>query len=277
MKNLSRLGSHFLLCLVLAFLFIPLYVALIAASHDAGALLQSHIPYLPGHALWHNMHQILMESSTALGGEPLSHLLWNSFCMAGIIAFGKIVLALLSAFALVYCRLPFKNAFFTLIFLSMMLPIEVRIIPTFQVVSHFGWGGDFLGLTLPLMASATATFLFRQFFKTIPTELVDAAILDGATPWRFFWDILIPLAKIPMSALFIILFVYGWNQYIWPLVITNDPHKATVVMGISYLAGIADSEPQWHIIMCVALLALIPPCIMVLLAGRLLDKGVLHS
>lgn len=157
-----------------------------------------------------------------------------------------------------------------------MLPVEVRIVPTFQVIATFGWLNSFAGLSLPLMASATATFLFRQFFKTIPKELVDAATLDGAGPLRFFKDILLPLSRTQIAALFIILFVYGWNQYLWPLLITTDSNMSTIVMGIRYLAGVADQIPQWHFIMTIALIALLPPCLVVLVMQRWFERGLIH-
>ena len=201
-------------------------------------------------------------------------MLINSFVMAFLIATGKVIFALFSAFALVYFKFPFKKLSFALIFSTLMLPVEVRIVPTFQVIATFGWLNSFSGLTLPLLASATATFLFRQFFKTIPSSLVDAAKLDGAGPVRFFVDILLPLSKPQLAALFIIMFVYGWNQYLWPVVITSHSNMATIVMGIRYLSGVADQMPQWHYIMTVALIAMLPPCLMVLICQRWFEKGL---
>lgn len=156
----------------------------------------------------------------------------------------------------------------------MMLPVEVRIVPTFQVIASFGWINHFSGLTLPLMASATATFLFRQYFRTIPNELADAARLDGAGPLRFFWDILLPLSRPPLAALFIIMFIYGWNQYLWPLVMTTESTMTTVVMGIRYLSGVADQIPQWHYIMTMALIALLPPCVLVVSCQHWFEQGL---
>lgn len=201
-------------------------------------------------------------------------MLINSFYMAFVISFGKIILAITSAFALVYFDFQYKKSCFALIFATMMLPVEVRIVPTFQVVASFGLLNSFSGLTLPLLASATGTFLFRQFFKTIPKELLDAAKLDGAGPFRFFIDVLLPLSRIQISALFVILFVYGWNQYLWPLVITTESRMSTIVMGIRNLAGVADQVPEWHYIMAVALIALIPPCLIVILMQRWFEKGL---
>lgn len=274
--QLDRLFAHTVLCVFVLLMFIPLYLAIVAASHDAFAMMHSPAPFWPGTELFANIKTVLTKGLVAAGGQPIWQMLVNSFIMAVLIAAGKIAVALLSAFALIFFELPLKRCFFALIFSTMMLPVEVRIVPTFQVIASLDWLNTFAGLTLPLMASATATFLFRQFFKTIPTELVDAAKLDGAGPLRFFVDILIPLSKTQMAALFIILFVYGWNQYLWPLVITSESDKATIVMGIRYLAGVADQVPQWHYIMTVALIALLPPCLVVMTMQRWFEKGLKH-
>lgn len=276
MKFLSHLLRHSLLCIFVALLFIPLYLALVAASHDGASMMQAPLPVWPGALLFQNIKTVLTQGLVATGGQPVWQMLLNSLIMAILIASGKILLALFSAFALVYFEFPFKKFFFALIFSTMMLPVEVRIVPTFQVIASFAWLNTFAGLTLPLMASATSTFLFRQFFKTIPKELVDAAKLDGAGPVRFFIDILLPLSKTQIAALFIILFVYGWNQYLWPLVITTDSNMATIVMGIRYLAGVADQIPQWHYIMTIAFIALLPPCVVVITMQRWFEKGLMH-
>jgi sn-glycerol 3-phosphate transport system permease protein len=258
----------------IALLFVPIYLAIVAASHEGNALMHAPIPHLPGPYLFKNLKTVLFDGIAVTDGEPILTMLFNSFIMAVLIAVGKIILALSSAFALVYFDFPFKKACFMLIFATMMLPVEVRIVPTFQLVASFGLLNSFSGLTLPLLASATGTFLFRQFFKTIPKELVDAAKLDGAGPVRFFFDVVLPLSKTQISALFVILFVYGWNQYLWPLVITTETNRSTIVMGIRYLAGVADSIPEWQYIMAVALIALIPPCVVVLLMQRWFEKGL---
>lgn len=274
MKQFNRLLSHGLLGLFVIIMLLPLYLALVAASHEGAAMMQSQLPLLPGASFFKNIKAVMADGLAVTGGEPITSMLLNSMIMAFGIAFGKIILALGSAFALVYFDFPFKKICFALIFATMMLPVEVRIVPTFQVVASFGLLNSFSGLTMPLLASATGTFLFRQFFKTIPKELVDAAKLDGSGPLRFFFDIVLPLSKTQISALFVILFVYGWNQYLWPLVITTETKMATIVMGIRYLAGVADQIPEWNYIMAVALIALIPPCMVVMLMQRWFEKGL---
>lgn len=276
MRNWSRIASHGVLLTFVIVLGLPLYLALVAASHPGSAMMHVPLPLLPGSELFTNIKTVLTQGFVATGGEPVGRMLLNSLFMALAIAIGKIALALCSAFALVYFEFPGKKICFGLIFITMMLPVEVRIVPTFQVVTSFGWLNTYAGLTLPLMASATATFLFRQFFKTIPHEMVEAAKIDGAGPVRFFWDIVLPLSTSQMAALFVILFVYGWNQYLWPLVITTDTSMATVVMGIHYLSDVADQIPQWHYIMSVALIALLPPCVVVIALQYWFEKGLTH-
>lgn len=274
MKLINKTLAHLFLITFIALMLLPLYLAIVAASNEGALMMQTQLPFLPGSSFFKNMSTVLGEGLSVTGGEPITRMLFNSLIMALGITCGKIILALTSAFALVYFDFPFKKTCFALIFATMMLPVEVRILPTFQVIASFGLLNSFSGLTLPLLASATGTFLFRQFFKTIPAELVDASKLDGAGPIRFFWDVVLPLSKTQIAALFVILFVYGWNQYLWPLVITTETKMSTIVMGIRYLAGVADQVPEWHYIMAVALIALIPPCLVVILMQRWFEKGL---
>jgi sn-glycerol 3-phosphate transport system permease protein len=204
-------------------------------------------------------------------------MLGNSLVMALGVAIGKIAISILSAFAIVYFRFPFRTLAFWLIFITLMLPVEVRILPTFKVVSDLGMLNSYAGLSIPLIASATATFLFRQFFLTVPEELMEAARVDGAGPMRFFWDILVPLSRTNMAALFVILFIYGWNQYLWPLMITTDPNYYTVVMAIKRMADVADSIPKWNVVMATVVLALLPPVIVVIAMQRLFVKGLVET
>lgn len=267
---------HALLILFILLFFAPLYVAIIAASHQGDTFLQGNLPLIPGGYFWHNIKTVLWQGVASTGSASVFTMLANSLCMALLIAIGKVAMALMSAFVLVYFEFRFKSIVFAMIFMTMMLPVEVRIVPTFQVVVALNWLNSFAGLTLPLMASATATFLFRQFFKTLPMSLVHAAKMDGAGPIRFFIDMIVPLSKTPITALFIIMFVYGWNQYLWPMIITTQTDKSTIVMGMKALVGVADQIPQWHLIMSTALIALIPPCAVVLVLQKWFEKGLTH-
>ena len=274
MRKSSSVLSHMTLLVFISGMLLPLYLALVAASSSGEALMQARLSFIPGPFFIKNLTAVLTTGLAVTGGEPLWVMLLNSLILALLIACGKLILALAAAFSLVYFAFPFKKTCFALIFATMMLPVEVRIIPTFQLIASIGLLNSFAGLSLPLLASATGTMLFRQFFKTIPHELVEAARLDGAGPLHFFFDILLPLSRTPLCALFVILFVYGWNQYLWPLVITTEPKMATVVMGIRYLAGVADQIPQWHYIMMIALIALSIPCLIVLVMQKWFEEGL---
>jgi sn-glycerol 3-phosphate transport system permease protein len=203
--------------------------------------------------------------------------MWNSLLMALGVTFGKIAVSLLSAFAVVYFRFPFRMVFFWMIFITLMLPVEVRILPTYDVMVNLSLLNTWGGLIIPLVASATATFLFRQFFLTVPDELVEAARIDRAGPMRFFFDILIPLSRTNIAAIFIILFIFGWNQYLWPLIITTDEDLYTVVMGIRRMMNAGESLPVWHLIMATSVLAMLPPIFVVLAMQRLFVKGLVES
>jgi sn-glycerol 3-phosphate transport system permease protein len=276
-RRLSVAFSHILLVLGILIMIFPVYLAFVAASYPQQALLQAPLPLLPGRVLVHNLVTILMQGISAINGIPLWVMLLNSCFMAAMIAVGKILVSIISAYALVFFQFPFRRLFFWLIFFTLMLPVEVRILPTFQVTAGLGMLNHWSGLTLPLIASATATFLFRQFFLTIPNQLWDAARIDGAGGWRFFVDVIVPLSRTNIAALFTIMFIYGWNQYLWPLVITTDGHKMTIVMGIQQLAAVADQIPQWNYIMATALLAMLPPVLIVVLMQHWFEKGLLES
>ena len=204
-------------------------------------------------------------------------MMFNSLVMALVIAIGKIAISIVSAFAIVYFRFPLRHFFFWMIFITLMLPVEVRIIPTFKVVSDLGMLDSYAGLTLPLIASATATFLFRQFFMTVPDELLEAARIDGAGPMRFFFDVLLPLSRTSIAALFVIQFIYGWNQYLWPLLITNQESMYTVVIGIKRMIVGGDALTEWHLVMATAMLAMLPPALVVLLMQRWFVKGLVDT
>jgi len=278
-ENRPWLGvlTHATLILGVAFLCFPVWMALVASTHPGEALSRSPIPLWFGDQGWENYAQLLTEGSPAVGGVDLSTMLLNSFIMAIGITVGKIATSLISAFAIVYFRFPFRMLFFWLIFITLMLPVEVRILPTYDVVASLGMLNSYSGLIIPLIASATATFLFRQFFLTIPDELVEAARIDRAGPIRFFWDILLPLSKTNIAALFIILFIYGWNQYLWPFLITTDQDLYTIVMGIQRMVNVGEGLPIWHLTMGTAILAMVPPVLVVLAMQRLFVKGLVES
>jgi sn-glycerol 3-phosphate transport system permease protein len=269
--------THVVLIAGIAFLCFPVWMALVASTHTGEALSRSPIPMWFGDQGWENYRTLMSGGVDQAGGVPVARMMWNSLIMAIGITFGKIAISLLSAFAIVYFRFPFRMVFFWLIFITLMLPVEVRILPTYDVVASLGMLNSYSGLIIPLIASATATFLFRQFFMTIPDELVEAARIDRAGPIRFFFDILMPLSKTNIAALFIILFIYGWNQYLWPFLITTDQDLYTIVMGIQRMVNVGEGIPIWHLTMGTAILAMIPPVVVVLVMQRLFVKGLVES
>lgn len=276
-NRIGNILSHIVLILGVAIVVFPVYIALIASTHPAGTFLTGVMPLLPGGEAWDNYKTVIFEGRSRAGTPPISIMLWNSFVMAMTIAIGKLSISIISAFAIVYFRFPFRMFFFWVIFLTLMLPVEVRIVPTFQVVADLGMLNSFAGLSIPLIASATATFLFRQFFMTIPEEMLEAARVDGAGPLKFFKDILLPLSITNIAALFVIMFIFGWNQYLWPLLITTDPDYYTIVMGIQRMVTGGDSEPLWHLVMATVVLAALPPILVILFMQRLFVKGLTET
>ena len=273
-----NLLSHAVLLLGVAVVAFPVYLTFVAASHTAEAIVQAPMPLLPGGHFWDSIFKALNGQGTGPGSKaPVNQMLWVSLVSALIIALAKISISLLSAFALVYFRFRFKPFFFWAIFVTLMLPVEVRISPTYKVVSDLGMLNSYAGLTIPLIASATATFLFRQFFLTVPDELVEAARMDGAGPMRFFKDVLLPLSTTSMAALFVIQFIYGWNQYLWPLLVTTDEKMYPIVLGIQRMISGGDAANEWNLVMATALLAMLPPALVVIGMQRWFVKGLVDS
>jgi len=268
---------HAVLIAGLVVVLFPIYVALVAASHALPDILEAPMTLVPGSRLAANFAEALSAGTAKTSGEPVTAMLMNSLVMALAIAAGKILISLPSAYAVVFFRFPLRRVCFWAIFVTLMLPVEVRIIPTYKIVADLSLIDTYGGLTLPLIASATATLLFRQFFLTIPDELVEAAKIDGAGPWRFLVDTVIPLSRTNIAALFVILFIYGWNQYLWPLLITNSPSMTTIVIGIRQMIGNGDTQTEWHIVMATALLAILPPVMVVLLMQRWFVRGLVEA
>ena len=265
--------THVGMIIGVAFIFFPIWLAFVASTVEQQAIVRPPMPLLPGDKLVENYTRALTSGVNA----PVATMLFNSAIMATGIAVGKIIISLLSAFAIVYFRFPGRQIFFWLIFVTLMLPVEVRIVPTYEVAANFGMLNSYSGLILPLIASATATFLFRQFFMTVPSELAEAARVDGARPMRFFFDILLPMSRTNIAALFVILFIFGWNQYLWPLLITTDPSMNTIVMGIKQMFPSGADTADWPVIMATSLLAMIPPVIVVISMQRLFVRGLVDS
>ena len=269
--------SHVTLILGVLVIAFPLYVTFVASTLTLEEIISVPMPLLPGSHMIENYAQVLSAGTHTGAAAPVGRMMLNSLVMALAIAFGKIAISMIASFAIVYFRFPLRNFFFWMIFITLMLPVEVRIIPTFKVVSDLHLLNSYVGLTLPLIASATATFLFRQFFLTVPDELAEAARIDGAGPMRFFKDVLLPLSKTSMAALFVIQFIYGWNQYLWPLLVTTEESMYTAVIGIKRMITSGDALTEWNLVMATAILALLPPAIVVVLMQKWFVKGLVET
>ncbi|WP_160007225.1 sn-glycerol-3-phosphate ABC transporter permease UgpE [Rhizobium sp. 18055] len=269
--------THFVLIFGIAMVVFPVYLAFIASTRGSSDFLTGVVPLTPGHQMLENYGTLLGAGASTAGAPPFLLMLANSLVMAILVAVGKIAISIISAFAIVYFRFPFRTVAFWVIFMTLMLPIEVRILPTYKVVADLGLLNSYSGLVIPVIASATATFLFRQFFLTIPEEMMEASRVDGAGPLKFFWDILLPLSRTNIAALFIIMFIYGWNQYLWPMLITTEPGYYTVVMGIKRLAAVLDGDTQWNLVMAGVILAALPPVLVIIFMQRLFVKGLVET
>ena len=269
--------AHLVMIIGVLIVAFPIYLAFVASTHTAPEIMQAPMPLWPGHNFWASYEAALRGSGRISATAPVARMMWVSFVVTMIITVGKISISLLSAFAVVYFRFPLRNLCFWLIFITLMLPVEVRIGPTYQVVADLGMINTYAGMSVPLIASATATFLFRQFFLTVPDELVEAARIDGAGPMRFFKDILVPLSATSIAALFVIQFIYGWNQYLWPLIAATSEDMYPVVVGIKQMIGAGESPVDWNVVMATAVLAMLPPAVVVVLMQKWFVKGLVDT
>ncbi len=278
-RPLLDILAHAILILGVVVVAFPVYLTLVASTQSAQEIASSRpLSLLPGsHAL--ETYKVALFGGETSAGSKLpagAPMMLVSLISALVIAIGKIAISLLSAFAIVYFRFPFRMLVFWMIFVTLMLPVEVRISPTYAVVSDLGMLNSYAGLTIPLIASATATFLFRQFFLTVPDELVEAARVDGAGPMRFFRDVLLPMSATSIAALFVIQFIYGWNQYLWPLLVTTDESMYPVVLGIKRLIA-GEAYTEWNVVMATAMLAMLPPALVVILMQKWFVKGLVDT
>jgi sn-glycerol 3-phosphate transport system permease protein len=270
--------THAVLLLGVAVIVFPLYLTLVASTHTTQEIVQVPMPLSPGSHFVDNYRAALTGENTGTGlHTSVARMMTVSLVTALAIAVGKIAISLLSAFAIVYFRFRFRMLSFWAIFVTLMLPVEVRIAPTYKVVSDLGMLNTYAGLSIPLIASATATFLYRQFFLTVPDELTEAARVDGAGPLRFFKDVLLPLSATSTAALFVIQFIYGWNQYLWPLLVTTEENMYPVVIGIKQMITAGDAETPWNIAMATAVLAMLPPALVVIAMQRWFVRGLVDA
>jgi sn-glycerol 3-phosphate transport system permease protein len=273
----GRVIAHLVLVLGVIVVAFPIYYVFVASTHTLQTILRPPLPLLPGAELIPNYSEAFGGGINRIGGVSVGRLLLNTSIVAVSIAVGKIIISIASAYAIVFFRFPLRMVFFWLIFITLMLPVEVRILPTYKVMVDLRLIDTYAGLILPLIASATATLLFRQFFMTVPNELLEAARVDGAGPWRFFKDILLPLSATNIAALFVILFIYGWTQYLWPLLVTNSNSMNTIVIALRKMISFADADTPWNLVMVTAVLAILPPILVVVLMQRWFVKGLVES
>jgi sn-glycerol 3-phosphate transport system permease protein len=276
-RGLGNLLPHFVLWVGIAIVAFPVYLAFVASTHEPTIISNGQMPLTPGPHIVENYWRAIFVGTTGTTREPVGTMLLNSFVMAMAIACGKIAISIISAYAIIYFRFPLRMTAFWVIFMTLMLPVEVRIYPTYKIAADLNLLDTYSGLALPLVASATATLLFRQFFMTVPDELVEASRIDGAGPFRFFKDTLLPLSRTNMAALFVILFIYGWNQYLWPLLITTRDDMQTIVIGIKKMIVTSDALTEWQLVMATAMLAMLPPVAVVILMQRLFVRGLVDT
>ena len=276
-RRLGDFIAYVILSIGVLIVAFPVWLTFVASTWDAATIINGKLPLYPGPYFFENYNRILFTGTSSSTREPVLNMMLNSFVMAMAIALGKIFISVLSAYAVVYYRFPFRMAAFWIIFVTLMLPVEVRIFPTFKVVSDLRMLDTYQGLAVPLIASATGTLLFRQFFMTIPDELLEASRIDGAGPFRFFKDTVVPLSITTIAALFVIQFIYGWNQYLWPLLVTTKDSMQTIVIAIKKMIVTSDALTEWQLAMATAMLAMLPPVLVVILMQRLFVKGLVET
>src|ERR1700736_4425342 len=276
-RRFWNLLPHVVLWIGIAIVVFPVYLAFVGSTHEPTIIANGQMPLTPGSHFLENYYRAIFVGTSGTTREPVYTMLINSFIMAMIIACGKIAISIISAYAIVYFKFPFRQTAFWVIFITLMLPVEVRIYPTYKVVSDLHMLDTYAGLILPLIASATGTLLFRQFFMTIPDELLEASRIDGAGPFRFFWDTLLPLSVTTIAALFVIQFIYGWNQYLWPLLITTQDSMQTIVTGTKKMLTTTDELAEWQLAMATAVLAMLPPVAVVVFMQRLFVRGLVET
>jgi sn-glycerol 3-phosphate transport system permease protein len=276
-RKFGNVLPHIILWIGIVIVVFPVYLALVGSTHEAAVIANGQMPLTPGSHFLENYYRTLFIGTSGTTREPVYTMLLNSFVMAMVIALGKITISIVSAYAIVYFKFPLRMTAFWVIFITLMLPVEVRIYPTYKVAADLTLLDTYAGLTLPLVASATATLLFRQFFMTVPDELVEASRIDGAGPFRFFWDTLLPLSRTNMAALFVILFILGWNQYLWPLLITTRDDMQTIVIAIKKMIVTSDALTEWQLVMATAMLAMLPPVFVVIAMQKLFVRGLVET
>jgi len=271
-----RTLPHVYLVLALFVIVFPVWLVFSASTQTLADVLDAPMPVVPGRHFLENYSQALLQGTKSLGASALT-MVKNSTIMALGISVGKIVISLLATFAIVYFHFPLRGFCFWTIFITLMLPVEVRIMPTYKVISDLGMLNSYPGLIMPMIVSATAVFLFRQFFMSVPREMAEASQIDGASPMQFFGSILVPMSRTPIAAMFVIQFIYGWNQYLWPLLITTKESYYTLLIGINRILAVNDALVEWPVAMATTLLAMLPPVVVVVLMQKQFIAGMTET
>ncbi len=275
----STLITHLILICGAIFMTLPVWVAFATSTHAPETILREGLQIIPGGHFFETYNEVLFVEGGVMKKVTATAMLKNSLILGIGFAVGKVIISMLAAYAIVYFRFKFATLSFWIIFLTLLLPLEVRILPSYEVVQQLGLLNSYTGLILPLIASATGTFFFRQFFKSIPNEMIEAARIDGANSWKFFVDIIVPLSKTMMAAIFIIMFVVGWNQYLWPTLMTTDETYFTLVRGIKQVMQnmIGADIPKYNEALAMAVLAMLPPVAVILIFQRMFIKGLVEQ
>jgi sn-glycerol 3-phosphate transport system permease protein len=278
--DFHTISTHLILIAGMLFMTLPVWIVLMSSTHTAEKLFSEGLQFLPGGHFFDTYNEVLFKEGGVMKSVTAAKMLLNSTILGLGFAIGKIIISIMAAYAIVYFRFRLATPLFWVIFLTLLLPLEVRIIPSYVVVADLGLLNTYTGLILPLIASATGTFFFRQFFKSIPEEILEAAQLDNAGPVRFLIDILIPLSKTMVAAIFIIMFVVGWNQYLWPILMTTEESLYTVVIGIKQIYQVLSEGgalPQFQKAFALTFLAVLPPVLVVVIFQNWFVKGLVES
>ncbi len=275
-----KISTHSIVILGALFMSLPVYIAFMSSTHAPETLFREGLQYWPGGHFLETYREVLFAAGGVMKKVTATRMLMNSVILGVGFSVGKVVISMLAAYAIVYFRFRLAVPLFWIIFMTLLLPLEVRIVPSYEVVAGMGLLDTYTGLILPLIASATGTFFFRQFFKSVPEELLEAARLDNATPLRFFIDILVPLSKTMIAAILIIMFVVGWNQYLWPLMMTTQESHYTIVIGIKQIYQVLTEGgelPQFQKAFALTILATLPPVVVVVVFQHWFVKGLVES
>jgi len=279
-NKFNQFFTHTILFCGVLLMVIPIWIAFASSTHDNITILTEGMKWSLGDQLLKNYNEVLNQTGGFSKEITATIMFINSFIMALGIAIVKVIISAMSAYAIVYFRFKRATPLFWLIFMTLLVPLEVRILPSYQIVSDLNLTNTYTGLILPLVASATATFFFRQFYKSIPDELLESAKLDGANSWKFFIDFLVPLSRTMIAAIFIFMFVYGYSQYLWPLIMTTSEQYWTVVMGMkiifmeSYEGG---NLPRVAERFAYTILSIIPPVVIIIFLQRWFIKGLIQT